>query len=244
MHSSRRAFLRTLGAGAALRFAVSGPLGALASSHLFQPARQDASEGQTLLNSNENAYGPPPKAVAMLQAALGQVNRYPFPRYGELTEEIAALHKVQPNQIVLGCGSTEILRMAATALLGSGKQLVQASPTFEALENYARAVDAAVASVPLTHEYAHDLTAMMAHAHDTPSLIYICNPNNPTASLTPQKDLEVFISRLPQSAHVLVDEAYHHFVTQSEMYQSFIENPLADDRVIVCRTFSKVYGLA
>src|SRR5205823_13031594 len=158
MHSSRRSFLRTLGAGAALRFAASVPLSAVASSALFEPARHQAIERQILLNSNENAYGPPPKAVAALQAALGQANRYPFPRYGELAEEIAALHKLQANQIVLGCGSTEILPMAATALLGSGKQLVQASPTFEALENYARAVDAAVASVPLTHEYAHDLS--------------------------------------------------------------------------------------
>ena len=244
MHSSRRAFLRTLGAGAALRFAGSGPLGAVASSALFEPARHDASEGQTLLNSNENAYGPPPKAVAMLQAALGQANRYPFPRYGELAEEIAALHKVQPNQIVLGCGSTEILRMAAMALLDSGKQLIQPSPTFEAIQEYAQSVGAAVRSVPLDHQYAHDLGAMMPLAQERPSLIYICNPNNPTASLTPRKDLEVFISHLPASAHVLVDEAYHHFATQSAIYESFIDNPIADDRVIVCRTFSKVYGLA
>ncbi len=85
---------------------------------------------------------------------------------------------------------------------------------------------------------------MLARASASTTLVYICNPNNPTASLTPRKDLENFISKLPASTFVVIDEAYHHYAGQSGMYASFIDRPLHDERVIVARTFSKVYGLA
>jgi histidinol-phosphate aminotransferase len=96
----------------------------------------------------------------------------------------------------------------------------------------------------LTPTFAHDLDGMLAHASASTTLVYICNPNNPTASLTPRKDLENFISKLPASTFVVIDEAYHHYVGQTGMYASFIDRPLDDRRVIVARTFSNVYGLA
>ena len=102
-------------------------------------------------------------------------------------EKIAASNHVTPEQVLLGCGSTEILRMAAFAFLGSGKQLIQASPTFEAIEHYARSANSEVLSVRLTPAFAHDLDGMLAHASDSTALVYICNPNNPTASLTASK---------------------------------------------------------
>jgi len=242
MHPSRRAFLRSLGTSVAVGLS---PLRSLPASALsFEPTRTEAAPGPILLNSNENAYGPLPNSVEALQGALGQANRYPFSFYGELAEELGALHRVQPSQIVLGCGSSEILRMTTMAFLGKGKQLVQASPTYEAVERYARVAGASVAIAPLTHEYAHDLGAMLAATKTAESLIYICNPNNPTASLTPRRNIEDFIAHAPSSCHVLVDEAYHHFVAQSELYKSFLDDPVNDDRVIVCRTFSKIYGLA
>ena len=85
---------------------------------------------------------------------------------------------------------------------------------------------------------------MLAHAGASTTLVYICNPNNPTASLTARKDIESFIRKLPASTFVIIDEAYHHYAGQSGMYASFIDRPLDDERVIVTRTFSKVYGLA
>jgi len=242
MQSSRRAFLRHLGSGAVIGLT---PLRSLAASAVaFEPDRSAAPQSPILLNSNENAYGPLPKSVKALESAVGQANRYPFAFYGELADELAALHRVQPGQIVLGCGSSEILRMTAMALLGSGKQLVQASPTYEAMDHYARVAGAAVASVPLTHEYAHDVGGMLTAAKTAASLVYICNPNNPTASLTARKDIEDFIARMPGSCHLLLDEAYHHFVPVSQMYKSFLDSPVNDDRLIVSRTFSKIYGLA
>ena len=85
---------------------------------------------------------------------------------------------------------------------------------------------------------------MQARAGASTGLIYICNPNNPTASVTPRQDIETFISRLPATVRVVIDEAYHDYATKSGMYSSFIDHPVDDERVIVTRTFSKVYGLA
>jgi histidinol-phosphate aminotransferase len=164
--------------------------------------------------------------------------------YGALAERVAHANNVKPEQVVLGCGSTEILRIAAFAFLGKGKQLIQAFPTFEAIERYAHAAGSEIASVRLTPAFAHDLGGMLASAGASTTLVYICNPNNPTASLTPRKDLETFIAKLPASTFVVIDEAYHHYAGTSGMYTSFIDRPLDDERVIVVRTFSKVYGLA
>jgi histidinol-phosphate aminotransferase len=179
-----------------------------------------------------------------IQSSIGNVNRYPLLENSSEKEKIANASSVKPEQILLGCGSTDILRMAAFAFLGRGKQLIQASPTYQALENYARAVSSEVFSVALTPRFAHDLDGMQARVTPSTTLVYICNPNNPTASLTPRKDLDTFIGRLPASTFVVVDEAYHHYAGQSGMYASFIDHPLEDERVIVTRTFSHAYGLA
>jgi histidinol-phosphate aminotransferase len=122
--------------------------------------------------------------------------------------------------------------------------MLQSTPTFEALEFYARSVGAEVISLPLTHEFAHDLQGMLGKIASSTGLVYICNPNNPTGSITPRKGLEEFISQLPSTVFVLIDEAYHHYAGQSSMYASFIDHPVNNSRVIVTRTFSAIYGLA
>ncbi len=244
MITSRRGFLRSLGAGTAAGIAVQWPLTRASRAATFQPSRPSQDECFIRLNSNENAYGPSPKVVEVMKSSIGSANRYPRMEYKSLAERIAAANHVNPEQVLLGCGSTEILRMAAFAFLGNGRQLIQASPTFEAIEHYARAAGSEIISVRLTPGFAHDLDGMLARATASTTLVYICNPNNPTATLTPRKDLENFISKLPASTFVVIDEAYHHYAGQSGMYASFIDRPPDDERVIVARTFSKVYGLA
>ena len=244
MITSRRGFLRSLGAGTAAGVAVHWPLTDHLRTARFEPFRPGQDDGLIRLNSNENAYGPSPKVVEVLKSSVRSANRYPRMEYNSLAERIAAANRVRPEQVLLGCGSTEILRMAAFAFVGNGRQLIQPSPTFEAIEHYARAAGSEAISVRLTPAFAHDLDGMLARASASTTLVYICNPNNPTASLTPRKDLENFISKLPASTFVVIDEAYHHYAGQSGMYASFIDRPLDDERVIVARTFSKVYGLA
>lgn len=239
---SRRRFFRTLSTGAAVGAAAQLPIASLASAAVFEPARQ--ADGLIRLNGNENVYGPSAKVAAAIRAATNTVNRYAYLEYDDLTERIANFHHVKSEQVVIGCGSTEILRVAAAAFLGNGKRLVQPSPTYEAIETYARVAGAEVESVALTKEFTHDLNGMLARVDDNTTLIYICNPNNPTASLTPRRDLESFIAKLPVNCYVVIDEAYHHYAGQSSMYQSFLDNPVQNERVIVSRTFSKIYGLA
>jgi len=244
MTTSRRRFLRSLGASAAAGIALQSPLTEVLRAATFEPSRPWEGDGFIRLNSNENAYGPSARVAEVTRSSIGSANRYPRMEYKGLVEQIAGTHKVKPEQVLLGCGSTELLRVAALAFLDSSKQLIQASPTFEALEHYAGAGGAEIISVPLTPAFAHDLSGMLARARASTTLVYICNPNNPTASLTPRKDLENFISKLPASTFVMIDEAYHHYAGQSGMYASFVDRPLDDERVIVTRTFSKVYGLA
>jgi histidinol-phosphate aminotransferase len=183
--------------------------------------------------------------MPVMREALAYGNRYPRTEYEELTATIAGLHRVKESQIALGCGSSEILRICAEVFCGPGKGLVQASPTFESLGQYARTRGANVRGVPLTGPgYAHDLDKMTPQPGEKVGLVYICNPNNPTASVTPRKDIEAFIKRLPADTFVLIDEAYHHFALNSPDYVSFLDKQIDDPRVVVARTFSKVYGLA
>ncbi|HEY1272708.1 MAG TPA: histidinol-phosphate transaminase [Terriglobales bacterium] len=237
---SRRNFLRTVGTGAVAGAVTQLPAVALP---LFEPPRAQQPGGPIRLNSNENAYGPSEKVLASIRETATLSNRYPFPEYDRLIESIANHHHVKPEQVLLGCGSTEILRVAAVGLLGPGKKYVQASPTFETTGHYAELAGAEVVSVPLTRDFAHDLDAMLGRSDASTGLVYICNPNNPTGSITPRKDIEAFIGKLPRNTRVLIDEAYHHFV-DSPGYTSFVERPLEDERVIVARTFSKIYGMA
>lgn len=233
----RRNLLQRLGGAAA----ASAILPALAKSPL---ATAEPSARLARLNRNESPYGPSEMCKVAFQEAFDGANRYPGDDVENLRAAIASAHSVQAENITLGCGSTEILRMAADAYLGPGKNLVAASPTFDFLPHVAALLGAEVRSVPLTRDYGHDLDAMLARTDATSGLLYICNPNNPTGTLTPKSDLEAFLPKIGAATHVVLDEAYHDFVAPSGAYGSFASRAGADPKLIVTRTFSKVYGLA
>jgi histidinol-phosphate aminotransferase len=238
---SRRSLFKgaALGAAAAASSTLSADLLLWA-----EPPRETQPGGPILLNSNENAYGPLPSVLA-LPNPFKDVNRYPDTSVDQLTEKLAKLHKVGTDQVVLGCGSTEILKIAACAFTGPDRKLIMAAPTFEAIAAYAEAVKAPAVKIPLSPEsHAHHLAAMAGEAEKNGGLVYICNPNNPTGSVTPRRGLENFIRDLPKNVYLLMDEAYHDFVPVSADYISFLTTPVNDDRVIVARTFSKIYGMA
>jgi histidinol-phosphate aminotransferase len=237
---TRRSFIKTAGLGA-----VAAAASASFTSDLIwaEPSRAPQANGPIMLNSNENAYGPFSSVLAMGNP-FQDANRYPDRHSDLLYERLASMNKVAVDQVVTGCGSTEILRMAACAFTGPGRKLVTALPTFEAIAAYSKASGAEVVQVPLTSGFAHDLGAMLKAAGQDAGLVYICNPNNPTGTLTPRADIEDFIRKLPKNTHVLIDEAYHDFVGAASDYASFLEHPMDDNRIIVARTFSKIYGLA
>jgi histidinol-phosphate aminotransferase len=243
MRIERRIFFRQLATGVAAGAALP-VLRESAWAGTWPAPRAYVPGGPVRLDSNENAYGPSAKAMEAIQSNLDSANRYPKGEYEALVAAIAARHGVKTEQVVLGCGSSENLRMAASAYLGPGKLLIYANPTFESIAHHAQAEGAQVASLPLTRDYAHDLNGMLDRAAGAAGLVYICNPNNPTGTLTPRADLEAFLRKLPPTFKVLMDEAYHHFVVDNPAYTSFLDKPVDDDRVIVTRTFSKIYGLA
>lgn len=200
--------------------------------------------GMVLLNSNENPYGPWPEVAQAMQKALTLAHRYPDASIDAFVEQAAAFHKVNREQVILGCGSGEILRLCAEIFTSSTMPVVVASPTFEALARHTEVRKREVRRVPLTSDFSHDLDGMAKAANNQPALIYICNPNNPTASLTPRKAIEAALTKFHPQSVILIDEAYHHFALSSPDYVSFLDKPVHDERVIVARTFSKIFGLA
>lgn len=245
MTLDRRHLLKKLGLGIAAS-SILAPEPAAANSLQIASATQPPlkHEGPIRLDRNENAYGPSPNAVAAIQEAAGHVGRYPDT--ASLQNALALRHKVKPEQIVLGAGSTEILRMAASAFLNGGKTLIVANPTCDLLATYAKSNGAAIVQVPLRNDHAHDLHAMLQRsaASGTSGLLYVCNPNSPTSTLSPRAELEEFIGRVSPNFHVIVDEAYHDYAGRSGSYQSFLDRPVANPRLIVTRTFSTAHGLA
>jgi len=243
MPITRRNLLQGIAAGAVVATGAR-LLAVLAAGALPQPLPNPLAPGPTLLNRNENPYGPSEKVLAVIREAASVSSRYPRSEYDVLRNMLAGLHKVKPEQIVLGVGSSEILRMAGAAYLGPNEKLLVPDPTYPSLANYAEANGVPVVKIPLTRTSEHDTEVMLAKVDSTTALVYVCNPNNPTGTLTPRKNLESLISKLPAEIMILVDEAYHHYVSATAAYRSFLDFPLGDPRIIVARTFSKIYGLA
>jgi histidinol-phosphate aminotransferase len=233
---SRRKFAQLLGVGAAA--AVVRPAFSLAT----EPSARSTSGGIVRLSANENPYGPSAKAHKAMQNAFDVCCRYPDVQNEVLINKLAKLNGVSADQIALGDGSGEILKLCAETFTGPQQgKLVAADPTFEAILEYSKANGAEVAKVPLTANYSHDLDKMGAAAKQ--GLIYICNPNNPTASITPKSDLRSFIEKTPPGTIILVDEAYFHYADGSD-YESVIPLIKDHENLIVARTFSKIYGMA
>src|SRR5213596_440149 len=233
---SRRKFAQILGAGETA--ALVRPTFSFAN----QPEHVSATSNAVRLSANENPYGPSPSALKAMTDSFGLSCRYPDEHNNVLIEKLAKLNNVSHDQILLGDGSGEILKLCAETFTGKQRgALVVAVPTFEAILLNASANGADVVKVPLTGSFSHDLPKMMAASKG--GLIYVCNPNNPTASITPKDELRDFIKNTSPGTMILVDEAYFHFADSPD-YESVI--PLVKDHpnLIVSRTFSKIYGMA
>jgi histidinol-phosphate aminotransferase len=260
---NRRRFAQLFGAGAA--YLAARPELSLASPSTSLMKTPVSRPSVVRLSSNENPYGPSPFAVSAMTEAFSIAWRYPDEHAETLIDMLAKLHEVKTEQILLGDGSGEILKICASAFTGPmtndnkpvelsrptrgpaltfipgrGKMIV-ADPTFEAILNHARISRAEVVKVPLDSAFGHDLPKMLASAVE--GLIYICNPNNPTASITPKDELRSFLATCPPQTMVLVDEAYYHYA-DSPNYESVIPLVKQYPNLIVARTFSKIYGMA
>ena len=236
---SRRTFSKMIGATAAL--ATLRP-----ASEAWAAAARTTSTTATVvrLSSNENPYGPSPAALKAMTDSFGLAWRYPDEYADMLADDLAQHHGVSAEQVLLGDGSGEILKLCAATFTGKDKKLVTANPTFESIARHAGVANAEVVRIDLTADYRHDLSKMLtATTAGSAGLGYICNPNNPTASITPKNELSQFLSKLSPATMVLVDEAYHHYVEATD-YESVIPLVKQYPNLIVARTFSKIYGMA
>ena len=193
------------------------------------------------LASNENAYGPSPKAMRAMQDAITEVHRYPDGDSHALKTALAAKHQVHTEQILLGNGSNEVLELLIRCFAGSGDEVIFSQHGFIVYALAAQAAGAKQVAVQDTRELGHDLTAMLAAINEHTKVICIANPNNPTGTLLSNRELQDFLQQVPKHIVVILDEAYDEFVRDIKPDSL---NHLQHAGLVVTRTFSKAYGLA
>ena len=195
------------------------------------------------LASNEWPLPPFPEVEAAISEAVVDLNRYPENSVYHLVNGLAAYLDVPADHIWMGAGSTELLLSMSLAVGRPGTSFVFSDPSFVMYPIAAAISGAEAVAVPSTEGLGHDLAAMEAAITSDTSLVFVCNPNNPTGTHLPIADVEHFISAIPDSSLIVVDEAYFEFVTAPD-HGTAIWQALARDNVVVTRTFSKVFGLA
>jgi histidinol-phosphate aminotransferase len=238
---SRRDFSRILGQSLAAAIAAAPTLPNL--NLLDAQQTNPMPLGTVRLNFNENPYGASPKARAALADCGSISNRYPDAAYRLLMNRLAQKYDVKPENIILGCGSTEILRAADDAFLDPTRNVVAAAATFEAVLDYARVLHSNAVLVPLTSNHRHDLQKMAAACTSKTGVAYVCNPNNPTGTIVTRDEFAAFVQAVPTTTLIVVDEAYYDFADDPR-YASALGFIPAHPNVIVARTFSKIYGMA
>ena len=246
MQPSRRQFIQQVGLGATwLGLASNTPL-VFANSTATLPFRQNAAP--LLLHWNENSLGMSPKALSAAKTAIENCgNRYPDAAVDQFKLKLADLHKVKPEQIIFGNGSTEVLQAIATYAAQNNATMVEPSPTFGDLNGYCKAENLKVIQVPVEQNFEMDIAALkkQAMAQTGAVLINICNPNNPTGNSVDFATLFDWINNAPETHLFLLDEAYFDYAQGNARYKSGLELiNQGKDNVVITRTFSKVHGMA
>src|SRR5579863_3758859 len=202
---SRRSFLQLSAAAATVATGFRIVTEPMLASAAERPALKDG----VYINANENPLGPAESARAAASAVVAQGGRYSMWLTEELVNTFAAQESLKPNYVHPFPGSSEPLHYSVLAFTSAAKSYVTADPGYEAGMYAAKISGARVAKVPLTATYGHDAKAMLAAAPDA-GLFYICNPNNPTGTLTSKSDIEWLVANKPNGSVVMVDEAYTH----------------------------------
>lgn len=192
------------------------------------------------LASNENPFGPSPRALTAAKRALEQGQLYPDGGCFELRHRLAGVRGMTADEIVVGNGSNEIIELLGHAFLGPGDEVVMAAPAFIVYKLVTLLFGARAVEIPL-RGWRHDLDAMAAAITPRTKLVWVCTPNNPTGTTNTEAELSAFVRRMPEHVVIVVDEAYAEFVENAPDLRPLIR----EGRKVVClRTFSKIYGLA
>jgi histidinol-phosphate aminotransferase len=198
------------------------------------------------LASNENPRGIPENVAQAIKDELSQINYYPETDSFYLRERIARYNGIQPENVTVGAGSVEIIRMIVRTFLQPGQTVLTSENTFMMYKISALEVGgkSAFREVPMGDDYTYDLEAFQQQVKDHTKIIFIANPNNPTGTIVTRDKLYAFIRSLPADKIIVLDNAYHEYVGQDRDYPGGIEAAVNRKNVIVLRTFSKIYSLA
>ncbi len=204
--------------------------------------RERGIRGAIKMASNENPFGPSPKAMKAMKRAIRLVNRYPDSN-GHLIREALALHlRVSPEQILIGNGSDEIITLTIRAFLSQGQEMITARPTFLIYRIQTAVQGGRVREIPMK-DYRYDLDRMAQSVGENTKLIFIANPDNPVGTYVTHAELESFVNRVPERCVIFIDEAYYEFASSRRDYPHSV-NFLAKPNIILSRTLSKAYGLS
>jgi histidinol-phosphate aminotransferase len=206
-------------------------------------AGQRAAPGGHKLSSNENPHAPLPSVLEAVMRAAGDMNRYPDPHSTDLVTALAERLGVAPEQVVVGCGSVAVCEQVVSCVAGHGDEVIFGWPSFEAYPIITGVAGATAVPIPLRSGWRQDLDAAADAVTASTRCIFVCTPNNPTATIVTTDEVRRLLDRVPSDLLVVIDEAYAEFV----------DDPAAVDglammqdypNVAVLRTFSKAYGLA
>jgi histidinol-phosphate aminotransferase len=195
------------------------------------------------LSANENPFGPSPKAKKAIEEAINTSYRYAFGASRDLVTKIAAYEGIQPGQVLMAAGSSPLLLAAAMYFSKDGGNIITGDPSYQDLPEKAAQFKAQLIKVPLTADYKLDLVAMEKSITADTKLIYLCNPNNPTATVLDTAELKAFCERVSAKVPIFIDEAYIDYLDDPKG-ASMMEAVRKGQNVIIARTFSKLYGFA
>jgi histidinol-phosphate aminotransferase len=195
------------------------------------------------LDQNENPYGISAKVEEAILGAVRASNRYPMRELAALRDLIAEREQVSSESVVLGSGCTEVFSLACLAYGANGKEVIAADPTYSGFVSYIQQIGGQLSRVPVNDRWETDLDAMAKRVTKNTSLVYICNPNNPTGTITDGAKLRQFCAEQARGRMMLVDEAYYELTADAKRV-SMVELVRQGANVIVARTFSKIFGLA
>ena len=195
------------------------------------------------LASNEGPWGPFPAALEALQRSAATLNRYPDGGAYHLRNAIAERHGVDPANVVTGAGADALIGHLSVATLDPGDEVVTAWPSFISYVLDALKLGAVPRKVPLVDDH-YDLDALLAAVGPRTKLVYVATPNNPTGTMTARGELDAYFERVPDHVLTVVDQAYFEYIDLPDYPDAIAEYFGAGRRVLVLRTFSKIYGLA
>tara|TARA_Y100000814_G_scaffold119045_1_gene85268 strand:+ start:218 stop:1279 length:1062 start_codon:yes stop_codon:yes gene_type:complete len=213
--------------------------------HRTLQSRVDEYDALAHLSSNENPFGPSEKALEAMTYAFKYSMRYGYPD-NDVQRRIADAHDVPRDHTLMGAGSGEILDVVGLTWLAHDKKVVGVEPSYGSVYSHATGIDAETLLLPLEADYRQNIERMVdvtnRNARDV-GFVYLCNPNNPTGVTVTADEISYLLDNIPEDIPVLIDEAYHHFV-EDPAYEESLKYVREGRRVVIARTFSKIYGMA